>query len=89
MISSWIIEGIMEDGRKFRPSDWIERLSTVLGTFGPDRRIRYADGVQPCFIEGQKCLRVNGSLAEENPDAYEYVCSFARSNGLRVRELVA
>ncbi|HEB92656.1 MAG TPA: DUF3579 domain-containing protein [Gammaproteobacteria bacterium] len=87
MITSWIIEGIMEDGRKFRPSDWVERLSTALASFGPDHRLRYADGVQPCFINGQKCLRVEGSLAEENPAAYQYVRDFAHSNKLRVTEV--
>ena len=77
----------MEDGRRFRPSDWVERLSTALASFGPDHRLRYADGVQPCFINGQKCLRVAGTLAENDPGAYRYVCDFARSNHLRVTEL--
>ncbi len=77
----------MEDGRKFRPSDWVERLSTALASFGPDHRLRYADGVRPCFIDGQKCLRVEGSLAEKDPEAYQYVCDFARSNGLRITEV--
>jgi len=77
----------MEDGRKFRPSDWVERLSTVLASFGPDHRLRYAEDVQPCFINGQKCLRVESSLAEKDPEAYRYVCDFARSNGLRISEL--
>jgi len=87
MITSWIIEGVMEDGRKFRPSDWVERLSTVLASFGPDHRLRYAEGAQPCFIHGQKCLRVERSLAEKDPVAYQYVCDFARSNGLRISEV--
>ncbi len=87
MVTSWIIEGIMEDGRRFRPSDWVERLSTALASFGPDHRLRYATAVQPCFINGQKCLRVEGSLEENDPGAYQYVRDFARSNHLRVTEV--
>ena len=77
----------MEDGRRFRPSDWVERLSTALASFGPDHRLRYSDGVQPCFIDGQKCLKISSALPEQDPAAYEYVCDFARSNGLRISEV--
>jgi hypothetical protein len=34
-----IIEGVTEDGRVFRPSDWIERLIDTAGAFGADRRL--------------------------------------------------
>lgn len=81
-----IIEGVREDGGKFRPSDWIERLSTVLATFGPDHRLRYALGVQPRVIDGRKCLVVKSSLRSENPAAYEFVVHFARTNRLRMHE---
>ena len=85
-MTSLVIEGVMEDGRKFRPSDWVERLSTVLASFGPDHRLRYAKGVRPCYINGQKCLIVNKSLEQEDPAAYAYVRGFAAANGLRIRE---
>lgn len=85
--ATWIIDGQTEDGRKFRPSDWVDRISTALASFGPDHRLRYAEGIRPCFIEGRKCLVVNKQLETENPVAFEYVCSFVRSNGLRMDEL--
>lgn len=85
-MASWVIEGVMEDGRRFRPSDWVERLSTVLASFGPDHRLRYNRHVQPCYIGGQKCLLVDGSLECQDPGAFEFVQEFARSNRLRIRE---
>lgn len=83
-MSVWVIDGTMEDGRKFRPSDWVERLSTALASFGPDHRLRYARGVRPCFIAGKKCLVIEKNLETDNPAALEYVRGFARTNGLKI-----
>jgi hypothetical protein len=85
--TNWVIDGMTEDGRRFRPSDWVDRISTALASFGPDHRLRYSEDVRPCFIEGRKCLLVKKHLEKENPTAYEYVCSFVRTNGLRMDEL--
>ena len=82
-----IIEGVREDGSRFRPSDWIERISATLATFGPDHRLRYARSVQPKIINGKKCLVLDASLREENPAAYEYVLAFAKANQLRIQEI--
>ena len=80
-----VIESVREDGRKFRPSDWIERISTMLAEFGPDHRLHYANGVQPCMIDGQKCLVVDPHLEQSNPAAYGFILQFARDNQLRVQ----
>lgn len=80
-----VIESVREDGRKFRPSDWIERISTMLADFGPDHRLHYATGVQPCMIDGQKCLVVDRHLEQSNPAAYGFIIRFARDNQLRVQ----
>ena len=84
----WLIEGIMEDGRKFRPSDWVDRLSAALASFGRDHRLRYG-AARPCYLKGQKCLLVKKSLEQEDPAAFEYVRGFARSNGLRMTDVDA
>ena len=81
----FIIEGVMEDGRKFRPSDWVERLSAALGSFGSDHRLRYGR-VRPFFLNGEKCLQVEKCLEDEDPVGFEFVRSFARANGLRISE---
>lgn len=81
-----VIESVSEDGRKFRPSDWIERISTSLASFGPDHRLQYSKTVQPRIVNGEKCLVVDKSLSDKDPVAYEYILSFAKANRLRVHE---
>jgi len=81
-----VIESVREDGKKFRPSDWIERLSANMGTFGPDHRLHYAKTVKPAMVNGEKCLLVDKSLEVENPAAFQYIMNFAKSNNLRCHD---
>lgn len=80
-----IIEGVRENGSRFRPSDWSERLSASLAQFGRDQRLRYASDVHPCMIEGTKCLVVSGDLERKDPHAYHFILEFARANDLRIQ----
>jgi hypothetical protein len=84
--SKLVVESVVEDGRRFRPSDWIERISTTLASFGPDHRLHYNHSVRPRIVNGEKCLVVDQSLQETNPAAYEYILEFVRSNRLRMHE---
>jgi len=90
-----IIEGLTEDGQRFRPSDWIDRLIDAVSVYGSDRRVR----IRPCtgperrqqqvvflqaqMVDGQKCLRVDGRLRDANPAGYDYLIEFILSNRLR------
>ena len=85
-VKNWVIEGVMEDGGKFRPSDWVERLSGALASFGPDHRLKYGS-VRPFIFRGQKCLLVQEALEKENPSAFAFVKDFALSNHLRICDL--
>lgn len=82
----WVIRGVTDDGRKLRPSDWIERISSTLASFGTDHRLHYSNAVAPCMIDGEKCLVVARNLNELNPEAYEFVMGFAKSNQLSIVE---
>lgn len=82
----WIIRGVTEEGKKLRPSDWIERISSTLASFGSDQRLHYSNAVAPCMIDGEKCLVVARNLNDINPKAYEFVMGFAKSNQLSIRE---
>jgi hypothetical protein len=82
----WIIESVKRDGNRFRPSDWIERISATLATFGQDHRLRYDNEVQPCIIQGQKCLVVGKGLSQRNPELLAYILKFAEDNQLRIQE---
>ncbi len=81
-----IIDGNRENGSKFRPSDWVERISASLASFGPDNRLRYSSLVQPCVIQGQKCLVVARKLNQTHPELYDFILDFARRNELRIQE---
>ncbi len=81
-----VVESIAEDGGKFRPSDWVERISTTLATFGPDHRLHYDESVRPSIINGEKCLLIDKTLQQKNPQAFEYILNFVRTNRLRMHE---
>ena len=81
-----IIEGRSEDDRKFRPSDWVERVSSVLASFGADNKLRYSEYVHPCAIEGERCLVIARGLKQHSPAVYDYVMQFAKENKLRIQE---
>jgi len=81
-----IIEGIRENGTKFRPSDWPERISSTFAVFGKDQRLRYAPGICPRIVNGEKVLAVEPSLKQHNPTAFQSVMKFARDNNLRTIE---
>ncbi len=79
-----VIEGIKTDGGKFRPSDWIERISTALATIDKNRKIHYASDAHPAAINGEKCLVVSSSLQNRDPAAFEYIMDFAHKNDLKI-----
>ncbi len=81
-----VIRGVSADGKKLRPSDWIERISSTLASFGTDQRLQYSKAVAPCVIDGEKCLVVARNLNEINPQAYEFIMDFAKSNQLCIIE---
>jgi hypothetical protein len=83
-----IIEGVRENGSKFRPSDWPERISSTFAVFGKDHRLHYTPGVSPRIVNGQKVLAVKPSMQERNPDVFQTIMKFARDNNLRIREEV-
>ncbi len=82
----WVIRGVTEEGKKLRPGDWIERISSTLATFGSDHRLHYSNAVAPCMIDGEKCLVVARNLNEVNPEAYDFIMGFAKSNQLCILE---
>lgn len=73
-----------EDGGRFRPSDWIERLSSSAARFGPDRRLRYNDWLHPLQVNGEKCLFVSTALQRHKPQLYADIMAFAAENRLQM-----
>lgn len=81
-----IIEGVTRNGRVFRPSDWAERMSGALSTFGPDHRIHYSPLLKPLTINGVKCVAIDPRMKDESPEMYAYIMGWANNNELKVRE---
>jgi hypothetical protein len=54
--------------------------------FGDDQRINYSPYLKPIICVGIKCAVIDRRLEAMNPDAFEFLMSFARDNELRIRE---
>lgn len=81
-----VIEGMRRDGEAFRPSDWIERISSQVAQYGVGKSLRYRDCARPRIINGKKCLVIEQRLEMRDPDAFAFVQEFATANQLMVRE---
>lgn len=84
-----VIKGMTSAGRTFRPSDWAERLSGSLSTFGEDHRMNYSPYVRPMTIDGVKCVVIEKALQKEQPVTYAFLMGFARDNDLQVIDLAS
>jgi hypothetical protein len=86
----FFIQGITQDGRQFRPSDWAERLCGVMshfrpeGTRGRNSHLQYSPYVRPTVLNGIKSVVVNEALRDLEPLAYHFVLNFAKDNNLQV-----
>lgn len=82
----YVIRGETSAGRKFRPSDWAERLCSLFATTGPDNRTRYSPYAYPVSRDGVTCVVVNKAMQASDPMAFKFLLEFARDNDLLVVE---
>jgi hypothetical protein len=82
--TSFVIIGLTSEGRRFRPSDWAERLCGIMSVFGAERRMAYSPYVRPGSHKGEKCVFVDAHLHDIEPMAYSFIANFARDNSLQV-----
>ena len=85
------IQGITEDGKTFRPSDWAERLAGVMSQFRPGGAIpgshlSYSPWCIPTTMGNVKCVVVHHDLRDYDVMAWDFVMNFARDNHLQVAE---
>jgi hypothetical protein len=83
------IVGVTSHGKKFRPSDWAERLAGVMSSFRPGgakpgSHLSYSPWCVPNSFSGFKCVVVNRKLKEVEPMAWDFVMNFAKDNDLQV-----
>ena len=85
------IQGITQDGKTFRPSDWAERLAGVMSQFrpggaSPGSHLSYSPWCVPTTLDGVKAVVVNRALRDAEPMAWDFVMNFAKDNELEVAE---
>lgn len=82
----FVVDGMRNDRSEFRPSDWIERISSQIAQDGEAKKLGYHHHVHPRVIDGEKYLIIERSMEEKDPLAFTFVLEFCRANELRIRE---
>ena len=87
------IQGVTNSGKKFRPSDWAERLCCSVSCFRPNYDINqhgycsiYSEYANPTTIDGIIFVVVDEKIGEIDPKALEFILNFAKDNDLPVLE---
>ncbi len=83
-IKEIFIQSLTREGKKFRPSDWVDRICSSYATFGEDRKLRYSPYLKPEMVDGIRCLAVDMQLKASNPDGFEELMQFAEENKLMI-----
>lgn len=84
-----VIQGMTNNGKRFRPSDWAERLCGVLSSFDQGRRLCYHQWVRPILIDNIRCVAIDRKLEQISSTAFNFMMDFARDNNLRILDCKA
>lgn len=79
-----VIWGVTRGGRRFRPSDWAERLAGLCTAFGRNQAIAYLPLVAPVRVKGVRGVIVGRALQSLEPRFWQFLLGFARDNDLVV-----
>lgn len=84
-----IVRGVTVDGRKFRPSTWIEMIAGNFATF-KNGRLKWNDHIFPGMWEfdGQveKVLCLTDAIRYFHPEIEDFVREFVKENNLIMEE---
>ena len=81
-----LIMGQTKEGKKFRPSDWAERLYYTVASYGKNGRIIFNPLVNLNQQDNSKCFVINATLLDKDPMIYDFLVDFAVSNELEMRD---
>jgi hypothetical protein len=84
-----VIQGMTNNNKPFRPSDWAERLCGVLSSFDQGHRLSYHQWVRPILVDNIRCVAVDRKLEQISATAFNFLMDFARDNDLRVLDCKA
>lgn len=79
-----LIKGLTKDGKKFRPSDWAERLTGAVATVGRGRRIVFHPNVRMITMEGVSCVEIDAELESSDPMLFGFLMKFGEGNNLQI-----
>lgn len=80
-----IIEGQTADGKKFRPSDWVDRLCGMLAQF-ERHKVSYSPYLRPMMFKEMQCVAIKRELEDKSPSAFSFLMQFANDNKLVVTD---
>ena len=78
--------GQTKEGKKFRPSDWAERLYYTVASYGKNGRIVFNPLVNLNQEDNSKCFVINVTLRDKDPMIYDFLVDFAVNNELEMRD---
>ncbi len=81
-----VIRGVTAQGSTFRPSDWAERLASIVAHVGADHRLNYSPDMRPVMRDGVRCLVIGRCLEARDARLYRFLLDFARDNELEIHE---
>lgn len=79
-----VIKGLTKDGKKFRPSDWAERLTSAVATYGRGRRVVFHPKVRMATVDGVTCVIVDADLEQSDPMLFGFLMNFGIGNNLQI-----
>ena len=81
--TTFIIVGLTKEGRKFRPSDWAERLCGVMSAFGAERKMKYSPYVGPGDHNGQKAVPSRDGRSASRLGQRAHIAADGAASGVR------
>ena len=82
-----VIWGITQTGRRFRPSDWSDRLAGLTSAFGDDHKLSYSPFVRPISVGAAKAVIISAELETLEPRLFRFFLGFAHDNELQVERV--
>ena len=77
-----LINGQTTDGKKFRPSDWCDRLHSTLRALDPEEYEVCVEYVHLVNGENGRGILIDRALQDVNPMLFKFFMNFVQSNSL-------
>ena len=81
-----LIMGRTKEGKRFRPSDWAERLYYAVADYNKSGKAVFSPLVNVNHDNKSKYFVINSGLKDKNPMIFDFLIDFAISNELEIRD---